>query len=669
MTRLGVFSNLTAKMITIVIIMHLIFLNILYFGLGAVVEKGYKSQFVDYVRADAFNFAANMSGNSQLINNINTRAIEETVLTGRTVYLRVIDKDNQIIKEIGEIGNDKKFVEDFIFGGSADNIYHIEAALYDADNQHLGKIQIGYDEHDTQVQIDLAYQRCFQFSVIYALIAFLATIYFGQRMTRPIQSLQKLTRTIAHGHYQTKVQVKTNVVEIDSLANTIEFMREELVAQSDSMEHLALHDNLTSLPNRVLLQDRVNQTVNCEIQKEYPCVLVVIDLNRFKEINDSWGHLIGDCVLQEISTKLANAIRVSDTVARLGGDEFAIFLPETTIDSAMTVIEKITEELYRPFKCKDHSVMLGASIGLASFPEHGASYEELLQKADIAMYVAKRAGISSQIYQPSFHQETLLQLILLSELKFAIENEQLFATFQPQINLQTNELVGVELLVRWLHPEKGVVPPDEFIASAERGGLISQLTQWVLRAGVKQAAIWYESGRQIPVAINLSPKNLVEEGLYQSILSLLEEYRLPAYLLELEITESSVFADPLAAKNILEALDAIGIKIAIDDFGTGYSSLVQLRRMPVSILKIDQSFVFHMANDASDAAIVNATIYMAHMLGMKVVAEGVEDKQTLNKLKELKCDIVQGYFFARPMQISDFENWWQSSYNTQVQFS
>lgn len=665
MTRPGIFSNLTVRMITIVIIMHLIFFNILYFGLGAVVEKGYKSQFVDYVRADAFNFAANMSGSSQLINNINTQAIEEAVLTGRTVYLRVINKDNQIIEEIGEQGKDNKFVEDFIFGGGVDKIYHIEATLYDINQQRLGTIQIGYDENDTQEQIDLAYQRCLQFSAIYALIAFISTIFFGQKMTRPIQSLQKLTRTIAHGHYQTKVQVKTNVVEIDSLANTIEFMREELVAQSDSMEHLALHDSLTGLPNRVLLQDRVNQTINCEIQKEHPCVFVVIDLNRFKEINDSFGHLVGDSVLKKTSTKLVNSMRVSDTISRLGGDEFALFLPETTIDTAMIVIEKMAVELSRPFECEGHSVMLGASIGLASFPEHGVSYEELLQKADIAMYVAKRAGISSQIYQSTFQQDALFQLTLISELKLAIENEQLFPTFQPKINLQTNELVGVELLVRWLHPEKGVIHPNDFIASAERGGLISQLTQWVLRAGIKQAAIWYESGRKIPVAINLSPKNLVEEGLYQSILSLLEEYRLPAYLLELEITESSVFADPLTAINVLEALNAIGIRIAIDDFGTGYSSLVQLRKMPISILKIDQIFVFQMADDAPDAAIVSATIYMAHMLGMMVVAEGVEDERTLNKLKALKCDIVQGYFLARPMKINDFENWWQSSYNTQ----
>ncbi|MBL4630936.1 MAG: diguanylate cyclase, partial [Paraglaciecola sp.] len=372
MSKTSIFSNLTARMIAIVIIMQLLFLNILYFGLGAVVEDGYKSQFVDYVRADAFNFAANMSGSSPLVNNINIQAIEEAVLTGRTVFLRVIDKDNKVIAEIGELVKGERFVEDFTFGDSIDNIYHIEATLYDFKQQFLGRIQIGYDETDTQTQIDLAYQRCFLFSAIYALLTFIFIIYFGQRMTGPIQALQKLTQTIAHGHYKTKVQIKTNVGEIKSLANTIEFMREELVAQTDSMEYLALHDGLTGLPNRVLLQDRVSQTLNSRTPSP-PATLVIIDLNRFKEINDSFGHSIGDSVLKTTATKLLKALRTSDTIARLGGDEFAIFLPNTSMESAMIIIDNLSTVLSRPFECEGHSVVLGASIGLASFPEHGAS--------------------------------------------------------------------------------------------------------------------------------------------------------------------------------------------------------------------------------------------------------------------------------------------------------
>jgi len=660
-TPLSFLSRLTTRMMIIVIVMHAVFLNVLYFGLGAVVEKGYQSQFVDYVRADAFNFAANISGHSNLVNHINVRAIEEAVLTGRTVYLKVLDTDRTTIEEIGDLTNNDRFIEDFVFGHGDDNIYHIVASIYDADGQNIGSIEVGYDETDTQLQIDLAYQRCLIFAAIYALIAFIFSSYFGQQMTRPIESLLKLTSKIAHGQYQTKVTVKTKVTEIDRLARSIEFMRAELVTQSDSMEHLALHDSLTGLPNRVLLEDRVNQTINCRSSSHAECVLVVLDLNHFKEINDSFGHVIGDSVLKKTASNLVSALRASDTIARLGGDEFAVLLPETPIDSAIPVIENLTAALSESFICEGHSVVLGASIGFASFPEHGTSYQELLQKADVAMYVAKRAGMTSQIYQPHFDQDALLRLTLMSELKIAIEEDQLFAAFQPKINLQEDRVSGVELLVRWMHPQRGIVPPDDFISAAERGGLISQLTQWVLRAGIKQAAAWHQDGRDIPVAINLSPKNLIEDGFQQSILSLLEEYSLPAHLLELEITESSVFADPLGAQEILESLHATGIKIAIDDFGTGYSSLVQLRKMPISIIKIDRGFVMNMATNDDDAAIVDATIYMAHMLGLKVIAEGLEDQQSLEILQQLNCDIAQGYFFARPMNISDFEQWWLSS--------
>ncbi|MBN4055616.1 hypothetical protein JYU12_02610, partial [bacterium AH-315-K03] len=260
-------------MIVLVMAIHLCLLNIIYFGLGTVIEEGYQSQFVDYVRADAFNFAANMSGHKNLSESINTPAIEEAVLSGRTVFLRVLDKDDNIVKSFGEISKDYHFVEDYKFGHSQLDIYNIAAPLNNQDGEYFGQLQIGYDESGTREQIELAYQRCLLFSMIYTVCAFVITIYFGQRMTRPIQALQRLTRSIAHGQYQTEISVNTNVKEIKSLADTVEFMREELVSQTDSMEHLALHDNLTGLPNRVLLQDRVNQTITCRLRGAESCVL------------------------------------------------------------------------------------------------------------------------------------------------------------------------------------------------------------------------------------------------------------------------------------------------------------------------------------------------------------------------------------------------------------
>lgn len=658
MNRFRFTSNLTLKMVSSVLATQLLLINILYFGLGSVVEDGYQSQFVDYVRADAFNFAANISGGTELTSHLNTEAFEEAVLTGRTLFLRVLDKKGQITRVFGEISSaEKEFFEDYKFGNGESDVYHIAAPLYDSGGNYLGELQIGYDETDTREQIELAYQRCLLFAIAYALAAFAITSYFGLKMTRPIQILRELTRLIAHGQYQTVVSVNTNILEIKKLANSIEFMREELVAQSDSMQHLALHDSLTGLPNRVLLQDRISQTVNCRLRGSEPFVLAVIDLDRFKEINDSFGHLVGDNVLKQASTRLTNALRKSDTVARLGGDEFAIFLPETAIYIASLLAEKMVAELRRPFACEGHSVSIGASIGLACFPEHGTNYDQLLQRADVAMYAAKRSGSDIELYQDTFDQDALARLTLASDLQDAIEQQQLFACYQPKVDQLTDNVIGVELLARWQHPEKGLIPPNEFVGSAERGGLISQLTQWVLREGIKQAAIWHRQGLNIPVAINLSPRNLTEDGFDKSILALLNEYSLPASLLEFEITESSVFADPLRAQEILESLASTGINIAIDDFGTGYSSLVQLKRMPVSVLKIDQSFIRDMDTDASDAAIVSATIFMAHELGMKVVAEGVENSATVEKLRQLDCDIIQGYFFAMPMRATEFESW------------
>ena len=654
-------SNLTTKMVIIVMTIHLFFINILYFGLGAVVEDGYQSQFIDYVRADAANLAANISGGKNLTSRINMQALDNAILTGQTLFLRILDDKNEVIELVGNTESRSSFIEDFKFGDGDSNIYHIAAQLYDNNEHDIGTLQIGYDESLTQEQIDIAYRRCLFLSLLYALLSFTATVFFGQRITKPIQSLQSLTRTIAHGQYHTKIAIGTSVKEIKALASSIEHMREELVNQANSMEHLALHDGLTSLPNRRFLQDRVEQVINSRQLHFQSNVLMVIDLDRFKEINDSFGHLIGDNVLQKSARRLLDTLRKSDTIARLGGDEFAIFLPNTSMDAAITLANKLVSELSREFECEGHMVSIGASIGLAGYPYDGLRYEDLLRLADIAMYVAKRSGEHVRSYHADLDHDALKRLTLISDLKIGINNNQLFATYQPKINMLNERLSGVELLVRWQHPTKGTVPPDEFIAEAERGGLISALTQWVLREGIKQAALWHQKGWNIPVAINLSPKNLIEKGLYQSIVQLLEEYKLPPHLLELEITESSMFVDPIKANEVLNSLDKQGIKLAIDDFGTGYSSLVQLRKMPVSVLKIDRSFVDRMYQDSSNAAIVSATIFMAHELGMTVVAEGVEDNDTLSKLKELKCDVAQGHLFSKSMIADDFEHWFSKA--------
>jgi diguanylate cyclase (GGDEF)-like protein len=423
------------------------------------------------------------------------------------------------------------------------------------------------------------------------------------------------------------------------------------------MEHQALHDSLTSLPNRVLLKDRVEQVIGSRSHADESCVLALIDLDRFKEINDTFGHHAGDDVLKQSATRIAGLLRKSDTVARLGGDEFALLLTDTKIPEAIAVVERIVQEITRSFECEGHSISLGASVGLAGYPEDGENHEQLLKRADIAMYSAKSSGGGVKAYTPVMDEDYITGLTLISDLRMALEQGQFFAVYQPKMDIQTGELSGVESLIRWMHPQRGLVHPNDFIPLAERSGLIFQMTQWVLRESIRQVADWMKKGMQIPVAVNLSPKNLIEDGLHEAILGFLKEFDVPAKLLALEITENSVIDDPLRATEILNRLHDVGIEIAIDDFGTGNSSLAQLRRMPVSVIKVDQSFVQHMMKNTSDATIVKATINMAHDLGLKVVAEGVEDTRTLRQLRDLGCDIAQGFLLAKPMPASDFEAW------------
>ncbi|MBV1908841.1 MAG: EAL domain-containing protein [Kangiellaceae bacterium] len=653
------FSSLTVRMVLIVTLLHLFLFGFLYFGLGRVIEEGYKSQFIDYVRADANNFAANLSGFGQQEMDVNTQAIEGAVLSGRTQYIQILTTEGKLVHSFGNINDNSLFVEDFNFGNGEDGIYHIAVTVYDENGMGIKRLRIGYDELFTKDKIDRTYYRVFLLSVIYIIVAFVATLFFSQRMTRPIRLLRQLTSKIAHGQYQTEIKVKTSISEIEELADTLEFMREELVAQSDSMKHLALHDHLTGLPNRVLLEDRVNQMLRLRGENQPPCILAIIDLDRFKEINDSFGHLVGDNVLIKTSLRLVNILRKSDTVARLGGDEFALLFPRTTSIAAITLAKKTISELEKPFNCDGHSVSLGASIGLAHYPEHGSCYEELFKKADIAMYAAKSSGVDIQVYQPSLNEDHLESLTMVTDLRTALESRNFFAVYQPKVCATTGDLMGVEALIRWQHPQRGLIPPIDFIHTAERSGLISQITQWVLEEAIKQSAAWQKMGLNISIAVNLSPINLVEENFKEGVLNLLDQYQLATAKLELEITESSFFADPIKAQEILTDLNNHGIEISIDDFGTGYSSLAQLKKMPVSTLKIDRSFVAHMHSNSSDSAIVSATINMAHELGLKVVAEGVEDFETLEKLRHYDCDIIQGYLISKPLIAKDFEYWYQ----------
>ncbi len=418
-------------------------------------------------------------------------------------------------------------------------------------------------------------------------------------------------------------------------------------------EHQAVHDALTGLPNRVLFRDRVAQAIHTGRRSGQGCSVMLMDLNHFKEINDTLGHHQGDRLLQEVAARLRITLRASDTVARLGGDEFGILLHGIADPvQAATVAKALLERLREPFAVDATTLQVGGSIGVACHPEHGDDVETLIQRADIAMYAAKASSSGHAVFEASQDHHSPRRLRLAAELRGALERSEIVLAYQPKGDLRTGRIVGVEALARWEHPELGTLEPAEFVPLAEQTGLILALTSSVLDTALERVASWRELGHDVSVAVNLSARSFLDAGLADEIPAMLAARDLPPDALELEITESMLMHDPVRARATLERLAAIGVSISVDDFGTGYSSLAHLKSLPVDALKVDKSFVLDMDKDDADEAIVRSMIELAHNLGMRVVAEGVESAATWMRLADMGCDLAQGFHLARPLSAS-----------------
>jgi diguanylate cyclase (GGDEF)-like protein len=388
--------------------------------------------------------------------------------------------------------------------------------------------------------------------------------------------------------------------------------------------------------------------------------LLMLDLDHFKEVNDALGHSIGDKLLIEVGIRLAGLLRETDTIARFGGDEFAILLPTAHETQASKVAVKIAAALADPFNLGDQQLYTSASIGIASFPQHGHDASTLIQHADIAMYVAKKGTTGWALYDSVQDRHSVGRLGLMAELRNAVSKNSLEIHYQPKRDILTNEIHSAEALLRWNHPEHGYIPPEEIVSLAEQTGFIHELSTWVLENAVKQAGQWIKKGTKLNIAVNLSAHNLQDENIVKHVRELLANTGFPPKQLTLEITENAMMADPEHAVTLLGHLSAMGIRISVDDFGTGFSSLGYLKKLPVDELKIDKSFVTDMVTNDNDAVIVRSTIDLAHNLGLKVVAEGVENNDTMDLLKILRCDTAQGYLISKPIPAKDFEIWLRS---------
>jgi diguanylate cyclase (GGDEF)-like protein len=426
---------------------------------------------------------------------------------------------------------------------------------------------------------------------------------------------------------------------------------------SKRLRHLALHDALTGLPNRTLFHERVERAIK-GIRPERTVAVLIVDLDRFKEVNDTLGHDHGDELLKVVAERLGGALREGDTLARLGGDEFAVVLTDLPHrGAAAETASRLHDALRRPFGLHGIAIELDASVGVALAPEHGRDVTTLIQRADVAMYDAKRTQGRVETYSVERDPYSPARLSLLGELRRAIEGDELVLHYQPKVSLEDDRVTGVEALVRWQHPEHGLLQPGEFVPLAERTGTIAHLTRWVLDAALRQCAEWRLEYPDLTVAVNLAAANVLDVSLPALVSELLAEHGLPGNALECEVSEHTVMSDPQRVMEVLAALRALGVRLSLDDFGTGQASLAYLKQLPLDEVKIDRAFITGMTDDDGDAVIVRSTIDLARNLGLEVVAEGVESEDVLEALVDLRCNSVQGFYLSRPLPSAELDVW------------
>ncbi len=497
------------------------------------------------------------------------------------------------------------------------------------------------------------------------------SVFAARQITTPLQSLVTAAEVMGQGRYDVPMAFTDRKDEIGGLALAFDAMRVNIGAQQDEIRQLAYWDRLTGLPNRAQFREVVQSHLLKFAQDNTGSAgknmaIIMLDMDRFKHVNDVLGYTFGDQLLIAVAKRL-NECDLYDgcLVARLGGDEFAVVLRGCDAETAVAVAQRIVTSFEEPLALEDQNVDMSASMGIACFPQHAQEVDALLSRAEVAMYAAKARTTLMQVYDPSLDSASLQNLSMLSELRQAVAQDELRLFLQPKIALATHAVVAAEALVRWQHPERGLVPPMDFIPFAEQTGFVRELTNWVFRETARLFHSLDSGSPHLRIAINLSTRDLLDVAFPARLDAMLAEFQVQPQAFCLEITESAIMDDPQRAQNTLQILSDRGFKLSIDDFGTGYSSLAYLKSLPVDELKIDKSFVMKMESDEDDAKIVRSTIDLAHNLGLTVVAEGVENALIWDKLKALDCDEAQGYFMSRPIPAHEFNAWaraWNERY-------
>jgi diguanylate cyclase (GGDEF)-like protein len=508
-------------------------------------------------------------------------------------------------------------------------------------------------------------RRLLALTVIGIVVAGLAAVLTAKRIAQPLAQLAGTARRFERGDYAGETGVRRDD-EIGELARAFDSMRDGIARREQEIRRLAYWDPLTSLPNRAQFVQLLTESINDAARREDGLCVLMMDLDRFKHVNDVMGHSFGDALLRKVAERLQQSVMRAHAcahVARMGGDEFAVLLAGADLPHALTVARLVLETLEEPLSIEDQTVDIGAGIGIASFPAHARDAEMLLSMAEVAMYTAKTRTEGAVVYEPAIDKSSEQNLSLLTELRHAIERDEFRLHVQPKLDLRGGAVVGVEALVRWHHPVRGNVFPDEFIPFAEQTGFIRILTAWVLDRSAALCADLARQGIDIKISVNLSTRDLMDQDLPARFGAVLGRHGLTPAAFCLEITESAIMDDPVRAQHTLLRLHQMGVDLSIDDFGTGYSSLAYLKRLPVNELKIDKSFVLNMEHDVGDTKIVRSTIDLGHNMGLRVVAEGIESEAVWRLLASLGCDQGQGYFMSRPIPADALAAWigsWQA---------
>ena len=646
-----------------VLIIHIVLLPVLYLTIIDIYKKNTEEQFIGHVR-EVIGLLSDVISASESIEGSNKPVLlmESALLSGEVIYIELVEKNgNRLLPEEGIAMFTGEFIEDRYLGEHSDGVYFISVPL----QLQLGEaiytsFRIGFDESVVVDRLNIVKQRSLMILSIYFICIIIMVSYLTSVIMRPLKVLRDWSKTVAAGETSSDLSLTTHISEVRHLSEDLESMRLSLVELAERMQYKAMHDELTGLPNRSLNNDRINRAVSRAGREKSSFSVLLLDLDRFKDINDTLGHGIGDQVLMMVAERLDAGIRDSDTIARIGGDEFCAIIEGVERVVAEKMAMKLTYLLEPAFEINGHTLQVGASIGIAIFPEDGGSPELLIQHADVAMYEAKYQGHQVISYHSDMDKHRVEDLQLSTDMREGIRSGQFFAVFQPKINLATGRPCGCEMLTRWEHPRIGTISPEKFIPIVERENMIGEMTRTVFDKHLVHFLQLVDQYPDFKISINVSPLNLLDTSLLDDLEFSMQECGFKASNLIIEVTENAIMTNPLRSARVLQKFSEVGIGVSVDDFGTGYSSLAYLQKFPIDELKIDKSFIIGLDKSSHNYPIVNATIAMAHDLGMSVIAEGVEDRQIIDLLVELNCHHMQGDYFAEPLPYTEFVAWLDS---------